>query len=127
MDTHRSIPRQVVTSAYALVDKMPPLKKIKNPKVAAVAGFALGGIGLALYFGTIIDFLVPVFIWIVMMVVALPTGETLIVAAPVFCAIFGYRRAMSSNAKLERGSQMIVEAEVISEHPKKRAQILQQH
>jgi len=100
MNTHRSIPKQVITSAYALVDKMPPLNKTKDPTLAGIAGFALGAIGLGLYFGTVVDFLVPVGIWLVMMAAALPTGGTLLVAAPVFCAVFGYRRAKSSNARL---------------------------
>ena len=115
MSTHKHIPRYITKRAFALIDNMPPLKSKKDPTIAAVAGFALGGIGLALYFGTLVDFLVPVFIWIVMMVVALPTGETLLITAPVFCAIFGYRRAKSSNARLSGASREILTAEVVVE------------
>lgn len=117
MSAHKHIPNQIVRSAYALVDKMPPLKSRKNPALAALAGLSLGGIGLGLYFGTIVDFLVPVCIWIAMAIIALPTGEMLLITAPVFCAIFGWKRANSSNARLQGNNSEILTAEVVSEPP----------
>ena len=114
------MPRYITKRAFALIDNMPPLKTKKDPKLAAIAGFALGGLGLGLYFGTLADFLVPVFIWIVMMIVALPTGETLLITAPIFCAIFGWKRAKSSNARLSQNSGEIQTAEVVVEPPTNR-------
>jgi hypothetical protein len=117
MSTHKHIPRQVLQSAYAMLDKLPPLKTRKEPGVAAVAGFALGGLGLGLYFGSMTDFLLQIFIWICFMVFALPTGGVLLITAPVFCAIYGYSRAKASNAKLEGRNGAILEAEIGAQPP----------
>jgi hypothetical protein len=96
---------------------MPPLKSEKNPKLAAISGFALGGLGLGLYFGTFADFFVPVAIWIFMTILAVPTAGLAVFSAPVFCAMFGYRRAKSSNARLSIRHSVIIEAEIVAEPP----------
>ena len=80
---------------------MQPLKQKKDPVVAAVLGFALGGLGLGLYFRSWTDFFMPILIWITIMVLGVPTGEVLLLTAPFFCAAYGYRRAKASNAKLD--------------------------
>ena len=115
MSRHKHIPNQVIRSAYALVEKMPPLRARKDPRLAALAGLALGGIGLGLYFGTMVDFLVPLCIWITLVIFSGPTGGLLLIAAPVFTAIFGYKRAVSSNARLQGNDSEILTAEVVSE------------
>ena len=39
---------------------LPPTHKERNPVTAAIIGFLFGGIGLGLYFKSVIDFLIPV-------------------------------------------------------------------
>ncbi len=56
-------------------------------------------------------------IWII----AIPTGEILSFFIPVFWAVYGYRRARSSNAKLDALQNGILDVEVIAEAPVSRA------
>jgi len=60
-----------------------------------------GGIGLVIYFQSGLDFFVPIAISIVVAVIAIPTAEALDVLACIFCCFYGYRRAVTSNAKLD--------------------------
>ncbi len=90
-DTHNFVAR--------LIERLPPLKRRREPSVAAVWGFLFGGIGLGIYFRSWIDFFFPVVIWLCLSIVALPTGEILLLLAPVFCAIYGYFRAETSNRR----------------------------
>jgi hypothetical protein len=39
---------------------LPPPRKQRSPAVAAIVGFLFGGVGLALYFRTVADFVTPV-------------------------------------------------------------------
>jgi ABC-type transport system involved in cytochrome bd biosynthesis fused ATPase/permease subunit len=117
MNSNTKIPSAIFRSAFGVAEKLAPLKKKKDPIFAAIAGFTLGAIGLGLYFGTLADCLIPIFIWIFMAILSAPTGGVLLITAPVFCAIFGYRRAKSSNARLCGYRPEIIEAEIISEPP----------
>ena len=84
-----------------IIDNLKPLKAKKSPVIAAVSGFFCGGIGLGIYFQSWLDFFVPIAIWIVVAVIAIPTAEALDVLACIFCCFYGYRRAVTSNAKLD--------------------------
>lgn len=118
MSSPNQIPQGVWRSAFGVADKMEPLKKKKNPTLAAVCGFALGGVGLGIYLESWLDFFVPFCMLLVIVVLGIPTGETLTLVTPVFWAIYGYRRAKTSNEKLEGRSQGgIIEAEIIADPP----------
>jgi hypothetical protein len=79
------------------VEKLPPLKQPKDPIIAAMCGLCTGGIGLGLYLEGWLDFWVPFVALIVLGSVAIPSGEMLMYLAPVLWAMYGYRRAKSSN------------------------------
>lgn len=87
--------------SLGIIDNLKPLKAKKSPVIAAVSGFFCGGIGLGIYFQSWLDFFVPIAIWIVVAVIAIPTAEALDVLACIFCCFYGYRRAVTSNAKLD--------------------------
>jgi hypothetical protein len=113
------IPHQIIRSAFGVADKLEPLKSKKDPIVGAIAGFALGGIGLGIYCGTLVDFFVPWFMVLILMVLGIPCGELPVFFAPLAWAYWGYRRVKASNAKLDGGTQneRIIEAEVITGPP----------
>jgi hypothetical protein len=101
MSNQNHVPRAVFKSFFSIADQLPPLKSRKNPAVAATLGFALGGIGLFLYLQSIMDFFIPLVMLVILFIVGIPTGEALLLLAPVVWAIYGYRRVKASNAKLD--------------------------
>jgi hypothetical protein len=80
------------------VDKLPPLKKKKNPVVALVVGCLFGCVGTGIYFGTFLDFLVPFVVFLVLTIVGVGVG-----ALPgwLFAGVWGLIRALDSNNRLE--------------------------
>jgi hypothetical protein len=85
-----------------MLEKMEPLKQRKNPVIAFILGFLLGGIGVGLYLESWVDFFVCVGIFVLFFAILLPTviGEAFLVpAAALFCGCYGAWRAASSNAK----------------------------
>jgi hypothetical protein len=118
MSSKGHMPHSIIRNAYAIADQMEPLKKKKDPAVAAVLGFAFGGVGLGLYLESWMDFLLPWGILMVIVILGIPFGEAPVIFAPVFWAIYAYRRVKASNAKLEgRGRKGIIEAEIVTEPP----------
>ena len=116
MNSQNHIPKSVVRSAFAVADKMEPLKKKKDPTIAAICGGALGGVGLGIYLESWLDFFVPWCMLLVLLVFAAPTAGMSTVCVPVFWAVYGYRRVKASNEKLEgRQRTGIIEAEIIAE------------
>ncbi len=84
---------------------LPPLRKERNPVKAAIIGFLFGGIGLGLYFKSMIDFLIPVGFAIATTAVAAmsagPTpGTAGFLGGCMIAARWGYYRARQSNARL---------------------------
>lgn len=100
MNSNNHVSGQTMKHVWKMTEQLQPLKARKDPMLAAIFGFCFGGIGLGIYFQSLLDFVLPVVIWLVVLILAAPTGELLAIMAPVFCAIYGYRRAVSSNAKL---------------------------
>jgi hypothetical protein len=113
------IPSNVFRSAFSVAEKLEPLKSRKDPIVAAIAGFALGGIGLGIYCRSLVDFFVPWLMVIILMVLGIIFGELPVFFAPLFWAYWGYRRVKASNAKLDAGSsvEQIIDAECIAKPP----------
>ena len=100
MSSQNHVQHAVFHGVSGIVDKLKPLKHQKDPAVAAICGFALGGLGLGLYFHSWTDFFLPILIWLAIIFLGIPTGELLLITAPVVCAVYGYHRAKVSNAKL---------------------------
>jgi hypothetical protein len=83
--------------------RMRPLRKERNPVKAAIIGFLFGGIGLGLYFKSVIDFLAPVAFAVATTAVAAATAKQTAIGFIGGCLIaarWGYYRAHQSNARL---------------------------
>jgi len=111
MNTQK-LPPEVLRSAFGVADKLEPLKSPKDPVLAAVAALALGGVGLGLYLRSWTDFFIPWLMLIVLMIFSIPMGGLPVFFAPIFWAIYGYRRVKASNQKLEFQTD-IRDAEII--------------
>jgi TM2 domain-containing membrane protein YozV len=79
------------------LNNLPPLKQRKNSSLAAVIGFFFGGLGLGIYFMCAVDFLIPLFIVIMLSIVIPGIG---FLGGAVIAGLWGYFRAENSNGKL---------------------------
>lgn len=82
---------------------LPPTRKERNPVTAAIIGFLFGGIGLGLYFKSVIDFLIPVGFAVATAVVAAAASAPSsagFLGGCMIAARWGYYRARQSNARL---------------------------
>ncbi len=104
---------------YRIADELEPLDEVKNPGVAAALAFALGGIGLGLYLKSLKDALIPFGLFAAILILGIPTGEALLVAAPFVWAAYGYYRVKSSNERVGAYSSAgrIIDAEIITTPP----------
>ncbi|MBD2596294.1 hypothetical protein H6G74_18455 [Nostoc spongiaeforme FACHB-130] len=75
-------------------DKMPPLKSKKNPAIAFFLGIFFGSIGIAIYFQSFLDFLVPFVVFIVAAIAGFGIGG---VPGWLFAGFWGMVRALDSN------------------------------
>ena len=116
MNPQNQVSNSPFKTVFSIADEMKPLKKRKNPALAASLGFFTGGIGLGIYLGSRVDFFLPLGMFLL---IALVSGGTLLELAPFFWAYYGFRRAKASNRKLDAGgnAERILEAEVITEPP----------
>ncbi len=73
------------------------LRGERNPTAAAIIGFCFGGIGLGIYFASLIDFIIPILITIGLYAVLSQFG---VIGGALIAAVWGYFRAVSSNEKL---------------------------
>jgi len=90
--------------------KLPVLKSEKNPTLALILGFLLGGLGLAIYFRKVIDFFIPIFVVIVLEVLHSQLqgqGTLYILVGAVITRTYGYLRAKSSNEALAEQHQAL--------------------
>jgi hypothetical protein len=87
----------MISIVEQVLNKLPPLKRKTNANVACLIGFLAGGIGLAIYFRTFVDFVIP-------MAIALATAfafaDVGIIGGAIVAAIYGFARSHSSNARL---------------------------
>ncbi len=83
----------------------PPLRRT-NPQLAAAVGFFFGGIGLAIYFRSFVDFVAPIAIAIVasLVVVKLVGAGVELgwLAGAIIASIYGLSRSQDSNRRLEQ-------------------------
>src|SRR4051812_36537678 len=83
---------------------LPPVSRRTRPNLACGIGFVLGGVGLGIYFRTVIDFIVPIALAIVAVIVTLKwigadTGLGWLPGA-VIASLYGYFRSLKSNMQL---------------------------
>lgn len=87
----------MIDAIDGLMRRLPVLSRETNPSLAAVLGFLLGGIGLGIYFRSVIDFFVPLAIAIAL---SLMLGGDIGWIGGALCATFwGYFRSTESNER----------------------------
>jgi hypothetical protein len=85
------------------MDSLPVLYAKKNANLACVLGLLLGGIGLGIYFRSIVDFLIPVGIAIFATVIL---GDAGFWGGVVIAGLWGFFRVTNSNARLENATRV---------------------
>lgn len=85
----------------ALLNALPVLGRNVRPNLACAIGFLAGGIGLAIYFRTAIDLILPLGLAIVAgLLTAKYFGVELgWLAGAVLASLYGYARALNSNRR----------------------------
>jgi hypothetical protein len=98
---------KVVESLLGAVHALPPLHAPKSPTGSAVLGFCCGGIGLGFYWLSFIDFVMLLFVTLLSLlpVILKWTHDPALaflgqLLGALFASIYGYFRALTSNAKL---------------------------
>jgi hypothetical protein len=81
-----------------LLEMLDPVSRDTHPNLACVIGFLFGGLGLAIYFRTAVDFLIPVAITVAGLAAYSALGAFGILTGAVVAALYGYLRASTSNA-----------------------------
>ena len=82
-----------------LLESLEPVGRDTNPNLACVIGFLFGGVGLAVYFRTVVDLVIPVAIVLFAAVSITALGALGWVAGAIVAAVYGYLRAVTSNEK----------------------------
>jgi hypothetical protein len=86
------------------LERLPVLKRDTNPALAAVIGFLTGGIGLAIYFRSFTDCFAPVAAVVVALMLNSTLAGTGALGGAVLAALYGYLRALDSNARRQAAS-----------------------
>ncbi|WP_375425863.1 hypothetical protein [uncultured Friedmanniella sp.] len=79
---------------------VPPVGRVTRPGLAAVIGFAFGGIGLAIYFRTLVDVLVPIALTVGCVLVFDQAAGFGWFFGALVSATYGYFRSGESNQRL---------------------------
>ena len=91
--------------AKALWGKLPPLRRTR-PQLAAAVGFFFGGVGLAIYFRSFADFVVPMAIAIItsLVVIKLVGADVELgwLAGAIIASLYGLFRSQESNRRLDQ-------------------------
>ncbi|MET1088883.1 MAG: hypothetical protein ABWY04_17480 [Arthrobacter sp.] len=85
---------QITLAAWKNV---PPVARKTNPNLAAAIGVLFGGIGLGIYFVSVVDALVPVAIAIFL---TLALGDIGFWGGVIVAGIYGFVRSVESNERL---------------------------
>ena len=85
-----------------VLDGLPIIKPSKDPGVALIVGFLLGGLGLGIYLRSFVDLLAPVAALFVLLFVGMGAQvESLgFLGGALFAAAYGYLRVQNSNDRL---------------------------
>ena len=80
-----------------------PVGRDTHPNLACAIGLLFGGVGLAIYFRTFVDLLVPVAISLIALATVPAIGGFGLIAGALVAALYGYQRASTSNANRMAG------------------------
>jgi hypothetical protein len=80
-----------------VLEKLPPVTRKTSPNLACLVGLLAGGIGLALYFRTFVDLVIPVAIAVVTFVAFADVG---VIGGAIIAAMYGFARSHNSNERL---------------------------
>jgi hypothetical protein len=83
-----------------LTRRLPALSQKRNPKTAAAIGFLFGGIGLAVYFRSVVDAIIPIVVSLVCFTVIPDIAGLDWVAGAAIASAYGRQRVQDSNARL---------------------------
>jgi hypothetical protein len=87
-----------------LIGNMKPLEREKDPAVACLIGFFFGGVGLGIYFKSFVDFLMPIGVTLALYALNGVFGNAGWFIGAIVAGLYGYYRALTSNAKLATSS-----------------------
>lgn len=91
----------MIDKIFTVLEKLPPLKKEKNPNLAAIIGFLFGGIGLLFYGFSFIDLLIGISITLLLWLSFQGIDPLLgYFGGMIVAGLYGYFRALSSNRNL---------------------------
>lgn len=80
---------------------LPPLHSEKSPGLACLLGFLFGGIGLAIYLRSFVDFVLPVTVGILLFTMT-SIAEVGWLAGACIAGTYGYMRVLHSNRLLSQ-------------------------
>jgi hypothetical protein len=95
-----------MNTTQKILDQLPVLKKRKEPTVALVIGLLFGGLGLGIYFRSIVDFVAPIATFFALTFVSYGAQiQNLgLIGGALVAAVYGYFRAQNSNERLSAGT-----------------------
>ena len=86
-----------------------PTLRHTNPQLAAAVGFLFGGIGLAIYFRSFVDFVAPIAIAIIasLVVIKLVGADVQLgwLAGAIIASLYGLSRSQDSNRRLDQQAE----------------------
>lgn len=85
------------------MDALPVLHAKKNASLACILGIVFGGIGLGIYFRSVVDFIIPIGFAIL---ATLIFGNPGFWGGVVIAGLWGVLRAVNSNARLEGATRV---------------------
>jgi hypothetical protein len=89
---------------YDQLGKLPLLHEKKDPAWAIVVGFLLGGIGLGVYFRSLLDVLIPILLFVGVFVFCQQAQVLGWALGPTVVAVYGFARVQESNERLTKTS-----------------------
>ncbi|MEA2192711.1 MAG: hypothetical protein QOI73_2832 [Solirubrobacteraceae bacterium] len=87
----------MINFVYQVLDKLPTLSGRRSANLACLLGLLFGGLGLAVYFRTVVDFVLPIGIAIACVVAF---GDVGWIGGAVIASLYGFARADNSNQRL---------------------------
>jgi hypothetical protein len=88
----------MIEAIEKLMNSLPPIHSRKNPSLALIIGFAAGGVGLGIYFRSVVDFMLPVGIAFATVHIF---GDYGWLGGAILASLYGFFRALSSNKQLD--------------------------
>jgi hypothetical protein len=79
---------------------LPALRRRKNPLLALVIGFVAGGIGLGVYFRSVVDAVIPIALSVAVAFYSAQALDLGWMLGPGIAATYGYARVQDSNARI---------------------------